>query len=91
MKRSSFGQLRDILINEKESWDADIVRNIAMGKTCEVFLTGTRGIEKTSFLTWLIKTLLRRGYRFVFGCREFKGEWSEMLYTTLVPKRNTLR
>eukprot|EP00158_Paraphelidium_tribonemae_P000465 Partr_v1_DN22450_c0_g2_i1_m32208 len=81
MKRSCYIELRDILIAEKEKWDKQMELNLSRGMTCEIFLTGTPGIGKTSFLTWLIKALLRRGLQVIFGCREFKGKWAHMRYT----------
>ncbi|KAI3657866.1 hypothetical protein MP638_003184 [Amoeboaphelidium occidentale] len=82
MKRSCYEELRGILVSEKAEWDKKNDLNLSRGSTCEVYLTGSPGIGITAFLTWLIKTLLRCGYRVVFGCREFKGQWAEMRYTT---------
>jgi hypothetical protein len=83
MKRSCYEKLRDILVSEKAEWDKKKKVSLPLGMKCEVYLTGTPGIGKTAFLIWLIKYLVRYGYRIVFGCREFKGQWAEMRYTKL--------
>ena len=91
MKRSCYIELRQFLIAEKAKWDTQKQVNLSWGMMCEIFLTGSPGIGKTSFLAWLIKSLLSRGVQVIFGCREFKGNGLRFDTQTQTTKRDNLR